>query len=127
MADEGNPDGRFQPGRSGNPKGRPRKANTVTGVIRKALDAKVTMTEGGRRKRISKLQAGATQWANKAASGDLRAGKLAFDLAIKEEQQTSAANGTESISESDLEIVERLRVRLRLIDEAQGRTDADAN
>ena len=75
--------GKFQPGRSGNPKGRPRKANTVGASVRDALAAKVTINEGGKRRRITLADATAKQWANKGASGDLRAGKLAFDMAAK--------------------------------------------
>ena len=110
--------GKFVPGRSGNPKGRPRKANTVGETMREALDEKVTISEGGKRKRITKRVAAATQWANKSASGDLRAGKLAFDLALKAEERaaTTTPPPPEHVTASDLEIVARLIARLRLID-----------
>jgi hypothetical protein len=108
--------GRFQPGRSGNPKGRPRKANTVGDAVRSALAAKVTINEGGKRKRITKQDAAATQWANKSASGDLRAAKLAFDMAQRAEDREAAAPSAGAVlTASDEAIVERLVARLRLI------------
>lgn len=108
--------GKFQPGRSGNPKGRPRKANTVGEAVRDALAAKVTISENGKRKKITKRDAAATQWANKSASGDLRAGKLAFDLAQKAEDREAAAPlAADHLTASDHAIVERLVARLLLI------------
>jgi hypothetical protein len=117
MPDQASNRGRFKPGQSGNPQGRPRKASTVGEAVREALAAKVTINEGGKRKRISKREAAATQMANKSASGDLRAGKLAFDIAHKaEERAATAAPATDHITAADAEVVERLVARLRLID-----------
>ena len=108
--------GKFQPGRSGNPKGRPRKANTVGASVRDALAAKVTINEGGKRRRITLADATAKQWANKGASGDLRAGKLAFDMAAKaEEREAQCVTAPSVLTASDKEIVARLVTRLALI------------
>ena len=108
--------GRFQPGQSGNRNGRPRKDDTVGASMVTALKEKVTVTEGGKKRRITKAEAAATQWANKSASGDLRAGKLAFDLAQKAEQRAAiSAPVTVQLTVSDHEIVDRFLARMALI------------
>lgn len=117
MSESAAANGKFQPGRSGNPKGRPRKADKVGDAMLQALDAKITITEGGKKKQITKRVAAATQLANKSASGDLRAGKMAFDLAQKAEERAAAAPpANDHLTASDLQIVERFLVRVRLID-----------
>ena len=116
--------GRFQPGRSGNPNGRPRKANTVAEAVRDALDVKVPVTANGKQKRISKRDAAAMQLANKSASGDLRANKLAFDLASKAEARADAgAAPPDTLSVTDQEIAQRLMARLGLIRQHQDKND----
>jgi hypothetical protein len=64
---------RFKPGQSGNPTGRPRGAKNFAVAIERELVTRVTVTEDGRRKRISKREVIAKHLVNKAASGDLKA------------------------------------------------------
>lgn len=99
--------GRFAKGRSGNPKGRPRTANSVGSSILKAANAKVTVTENGKKHQIRKIQAAATQLANKSASGDPRSSKMLFDMAARAEaEQEAMAPKNTPITQSDQEIVE---------------------
>jgi hypothetical protein len=108
--------GRFQKGVSGNRKGRPKKAPTVGAAILGALREKVPIKENGRSKRVTKLEATAKQMANRSASGDPRASKLALDLAQKAEERLAAAPATAAeLNASDAEIVERLIERFRQI------------
>ncbi|MGG5823856.1 DUF5681 domain-containing protein [Falsiroseomonas sp. HW251] len=67
---------RFKPGQSGNPVGRPKGATDLRAALVKALNEKVVVTEGGRRHKITKVEAAAKQFANKAASGDPRVLRL---------------------------------------------------
>jgi hypothetical protein len=69
----------FTPGRSGNPKGRPRGSMNFVNLLEQALNEKVIITENGRRKRTSKLQVILKQMVNKAAQGDHRATRLLFE------------------------------------------------
>jgi hypothetical protein len=63
----------FKLGQSGNPDGRPRGAKNFANAIEQELDTRVTVTENGRRRRISKREVIAKHLVNKAASGDLKA------------------------------------------------------
>jgi hypothetical protein len=62
---------RFKPGQSGNLNGRPRGAKNFAIAIGQELDSRVTVSENGRRRRISKREVIAKHLVNKAASGDL--------------------------------------------------------
>jgi hypothetical protein len=115
--------GRFTTGRSGNPKGRPRKSQTVDHAILKAMGETVTINQGGRRRRRTKVDVAATQLANKSAAGDLRATKMTFDYAQKAHDRKDEGSGRAApMTASDLEIAERVIARMRRIVEAGGTT-----
>ncbi len=61
---------RFKPGRSGNPRGRPRKNRSIEDMIKRELDQMVSVTELGRELRISKREAIIKQFVNRAIKGD---------------------------------------------------------
>jgi len=68
---------RFKPGPSGNPSGRPKKkATTFSESIGRELNTFITVTEGGKQRRITKLDAIAKQQTNKAVTGDVKATAL---------------------------------------------------
>ena len=98
--------GRFPPGHSGNRNGRPKKANTVSEAIITAMNKTVAASENGRKRRIRKLDATATQIANKGASGDLRAGKMLLDMAAQAEARDAAQAAPETLTISDQEILD---------------------
>jgi len=80
----------FKKGQSGNPGGRPKGRPNFAAELEKALRETVGITENGRRRTISKLEAAATQLANKAASGDLQAIHLLAILEPAEERPGEA-------------------------------------
>ena len=63
----------FRKGQSGNPKGRPKGSRALATIWLRAMNEKVTISENGQRRRITKQEAAIKQLANKAASGDKRA------------------------------------------------------
>jgi hypothetical protein len=64
--------GQFKPGHSGNPKGRPKGAKNLATLLGRTLSERVLVTENGRRRSISKLEAAVKVLVNKAASGDAK-------------------------------------------------------
>jgi hypothetical protein len=70
---------RFQPGRSGNPKGRPKGSKNFSTLFSEELAQPVTLTENGKRRRMPKRQALAKQVINKALSNDPKAAALVLD------------------------------------------------
>lgn len=68
---------RFKPGQSGNPNGRPKKkATTLAESIARELNTPITVNEGGKHRKITKLDAIAKQITNKAVTGDHKATSL---------------------------------------------------
>lgn len=66
-------DCQFKSGRSGNPKGRPRGSKNAATIVTRELSEKVTVTENGRQRKITKWEMIVIQQVNKAAKGDLKA------------------------------------------------------
>jgi hypothetical protein len=110
--------GQFAPGQSGNRNGRPRKAQDVHEVLRRSMDETVVVNLGPKRKKISKLKATTTQLANKSASGDPRATKMALDLLTKGEDRQSQIAPQLVLPGSDLEIVIRFLHRVAKINQS---------
>ena len=68
--------GRFQKGRSGNPKGRPKKAKGFRTIVHQQLETPVEVRINGRVTKISKREAIIAQMVNKAATGESAGGKI---------------------------------------------------
>ena len=60
----------FKPGQSGNRAGRPPGSKNFATALEHELNARVTVSDNGKRKRISKREVIAKHLVNKAASGD---------------------------------------------------------
>ncbi len=103
---------RFQPGRSGNPRGRPKGAKNFSTLLQDELDARVVVTENGQRKTISKRQAIAKQLVNKAAAGDPRALPILLSEARLAEGRIASAAG-EELGPEDAAVLARITRRLR--------------
>ena len=62
--------GRFKPGQSGNPNGRPKKSRNAKTIIRRVLDSTVTVREGDRTRTVSKLEGIILRQVEGALKGD---------------------------------------------------------
>ena len=114
MDNERKANGQFGAGNRANPNGRPRKSKSMYDEVTRELQAKVTITENGKRKRVSKLAANAKQIANQGASGEIRAAKMAVDFALRAEREREAPTEVQPLSHNDREIVDRFIGRLKL-------------
>ena len=105
---------RFEPGRSGNPRGRPPGSKNLSSLLKKALDEPVVVVENNRRRRIAKREAIVTQFVNQSAKGDLKATQLLLSiLRDLESRAEPGAADADKITEADQQIIKRIRARLR--------------
>ena len=103
---------RFQKGRSGNPKGRPKGTLNMATVLEKALRERVVVNVNGQRKTITKMQAAVMQLVNQGASGDLRALRQLMALVASAEQRfTDAPDDRPSLSEEDQKVMAQMLKR----------------
>jgi Family of unknown function (DUF5681) len=99
--------GRFRPGQSGNPRGRPRNARGVGALVQRALNERVEAKENGRRRRITLLEAVVKQLVNRAANGDQRATQFVFSL-LHADQGRPPPRAAHEIDEGDALVVAEL-------------------
>jgi hypothetical protein len=102
---------RFRPGQSGNPRGRPKGARNFSTVIASALSERVAVTENGRRRRITKLEAAIKQLVNRAAAGAARATALLLQLVQANEAKANQPD-TERVADADTIVMAELQRRL---------------
>jgi hypothetical protein len=103
---------RFVKGQSGNPRGKPPGAKNFTTLLNEALSEQVSVTDNGRRRKISKRQAIIVQLVNRSATADLRAIKILLDIVREIERQTEPASaGLAEFSEADEKVLEQLKAR----------------
>ena len=104
---------RFKKGQSGNPRGRPKGTLNVATALMKTLREKVVITENGRRKTVSKLEAAFKQLVNLAAAGDLRAIQLLSGLARSvEERPNQQPDQQVELGEADQKVLESILRRI---------------
>lgn len=113
---------RFKSGESGNKKGRPKSSKNFSTLLTQELHSRVDITENGKRCKISKMQAGAKQFANKVASGDPKFVSMLFSQSRAETEShgTNSHEATFSTTEDELvmqNILVRLKQRLSEVEE----------
>ena len=104
----------FRKGKSGNPKGRPKGKPNLATIINRTLQAKVIIKENGRRRKVTKYEAGLIQLSNKAASGDLPALKMVIVQArLAEERMQQDVSKKTGFDEADQKGLKSLMKRLQ--------------
>ena len=72
--------GRFKPGTSGNPKGRPKGTRNFVTLLQQELQQTITVNENGKKKKITRQQAMVKRVVTNALNGDARAILLLIDI-----------------------------------------------
>jgi hypothetical protein len=114
---------RFQPGRSGNPKGRPKGVKSLGAALLSELEKQVVVTEGGKRKRLPKREALAKQLINKALNNDPKAANLVLAEVRRMELPEDKAAAVEFLRADDKLVMKDIIRRIRLAEEPA--SDAD--
>ena len=70
----------FVPGKSGNPKGRPKGSRTIGAVLHDILQQKLAVTESGKTRRIAALEVMLRRLVNDAVRSDPKAIKLLLSM-----------------------------------------------
>jgi hypothetical protein len=97
--------GQFPSGRSGNPRGRPKGKRGVGAVLHDLMTAKITVTERGKSRRVSRLEVMLLQLANDATRGDQRAVKLLLELTDRYRQEAEVSVASDELTPEDLELL----------------------
>jgi len=114
----------FRKGESGNPKGRPKGKPNLATIINRTLQAKVIIKENGRRREVTKYEAGLIQLSNKAASGDLPALKMVIVQArMAEERMQQDVSKKPGFDEADQKVLKGLMKRFQ----AKSEGDSEGN
>ncbi len=100
---------RFKKGQSGNPAGRPKGSLSVGVALNKALNEKITVTENGRVKQMSKLDALVKGLINRAVKGDAKACQQMLSLAHLVGVEVA---GPQTLGETDAAVMADLMQRL---------------
>ena len=105
---------RFEPGRSGNPRGRPGGSKNLSTLLSEALKEPVIVVENGRRRKIAKRQAIVTQLVNRSAKADLKAIQILLTMLRDIESRADPGSADQAaFTEVDQQIIQRIRARLR--------------
>jgi len=102
---------RFKPGQSGNPKGRHKGLRNFRTEIQEALRSPITVTMGGKTRRISTQLAGVLKLIKRALDGDPRA--LALFLGLAQSYNNEDPASVTEASDGDLRLLAVFEDRVR--------------
>ena len=99
--------GRFPKGKSGNPKGRRKGARNLKTDLLEELHDRISVSERGKRRTLTKQQALLKRLMQEALSGNLKAGALLLQLSMQFERAGEFVPAATPLSSDDEEILKR--------------------
>jgi hypothetical protein len=102
---------RFAPGKSGNPRGRPKGSKNLATVVLRESRQRVRVNGPQGSRTVTKLEAAVMQIGNKAAQGELRAARELFNLVQRSEVELGSAASGPCFQEADERVLQSLRRR----------------
>lgn len=107
---------RFKPGESGNPKGRPKGRKNLKTVLEKELARRVTVTENGKARKVTKRQVIVQRLVHDSMKGQHKATDLVLrlyrDLCGADDSEDAAST---EIKQPDKATLQRIKRRLDLL------------
>jgi Family of unknown function (DUF5681) len=101
---------RFKPGRSGNPKGRPKGAKNEDTILTNLLNRRIDIREAGRLRKITVLEAMLLKFAEEALKGDPKAATFLLNRYRPPDSEEGSGN---EISQEDQEILDAFTKRVQ--------------
>lgn len=101
---------RFKPGRSGNPKGRPKGAKNEETILNNLLNRRIEIREAGRTRKITVLEAMLLKFAEEALKGDPKAATFLLNRYRPPDSEEGSGN---EISQGDQEILDAFTKRVQ--------------
>ena len=95
---------RFKPGRSGNPRGRPKGAKNETTILRDLLNRKIDVRQGGSARKITVLEAILLRFTEDALKGNTKSAAFLFNRYAGTEAGESQPDN--DISADDREVLD---------------------
>ncbi len=107
---------RFQPGKSGYPKGRKKGSKNLKTLIKEAMTSLILIQEGSTSRRVSKIEAVVMRQLQSALKGNERSAmasiKMALLVGLLDDSDKTAGEAT-ALSAADEQIIEQLMSRHR--------------
>ena len=100
----------FKPGRSGNPRGRPKGAKNEDTILNSLLNRKIEIREGGRARKITVLEAVFLRFTEAALKGDAKAATFLLNRYRSPEADEDSAN---ELTREDEEILDAFTRRVQ--------------
>lgn len=106
---------RFQPGQSGNPKGRPKGHKNLATDLKEVLQERVPVQENGKIRKMTKQRALVVATFNRALKGDPKAVSSIITMmrSLMPQEPVVADDTTEILAGDDLEILEAFAEEVR--------------